>query len=512
MPAHCCCVGCNSRQQKGCETKFFRIPKDDMLRNKWIAALRRENWLPTDHTRICSKHFIKGCSSRDSGDPDFVPTIFSYTPVGKKNDYVLQAKVQWHQRLVERDYAKQKTIAAKALLSLRTFEESNVSGTSTQTDRCMCHTSTQTDIDVSLMQLILAINRQFKVQLDTLQKEKDVLLNDLAAHLHELNDVQCKNVELTKKLKAADDKNAILMKSFEQKSIEFKNMQDNDKKIKFYTGLPNSDTFLSLFEETCTHAKRHKTKLKHKDELLMTLIKLRRNLAMEDLAYRYDTTVSQVTKIFHRWLQALYIAVGGLVMWPESDEMELTEVFQNDSLRKVRCIIDCTEIFIERPSILKARAQTYFNYKRHNTVKVLVAISPTGAVIFLSPCWGGRVSDREITLKSGLLEKLLPGDTVLADRGFTMEEEFSFRGAKLMIPAFTKRRKQLSAKEVEESRFMSRARIHVERVIGRIKDFEILQGTLPLTLTKRPSCNTETTCDKILTVIGAIVNMNDPIL
>jgi hypothetical protein len=53
-------------------------------------------------------------------------------------------------------------------------------------------------------------------------------------------------------------------------------------------------------------------------------------------------------------------------MWPETDVMGLPEVFQNVQFRKVRCIIDCTEIFIERPSVLKARSQTYSNYKRHN--------------------------------------------------------------------------------------------------------------------------------------------------
>ena len=187
---------------------------------------------------------------------------------------------------------------------------------------------------------------------------------------------------------------------------------------------------------------------------------------MEDLAYRFDTSGSQVTKIFHRWLEALYVSMGGLIMWPETDYMELPEVFQNERFRKVRCVIDCTEIFVERPSALKVRAQTYSNYKRHNTVKVLVSVSPTGAVVFLSKCWGGRASDKQITLDSGFLEKLLPGDVVLADRGFQMDEEFAFVGAKLVVPAFTKGKSQLSAQEVEESRFMSRARVHVERVIG----------------------------------------------
>ena len=59
---------------------------------------------------------------------------------------------------------------------------------------------------------------------------------------------------------------------------------------------------------------------------------------------------------------------------------------------------------------------------------------------FLSKCWGGRVSDKEITDKSGFYDKLEYGDLVLADRGFLIQE-LAVRGASLAIPAFTKREK-----------------------------------------------------------------------
>ena len=42
---------------------------------------------------------------------------------------------------------------------------------------------------------------------------------------------------------------------------------------------------------------------------------------------------------------------------------------------KARCIIDCTEVFIERPLSFQARVQTYSQYKKHNTVKFLIAVS-----------------------------------------------------------------------------------------------------------------------------------------
>ena len=67
-------------------------------------------------------------------------------------------------------------------------------------------------------------------------------------------------------------------------------------------------------------------------------------------------------------------------------------------------------------------ACTWSNYKHHNTVKVLIGIVPQGVVTFVSEAWGGRVSDKNLTEHSGILDKLLPGDVVLADRGSTVSD------------------------------------------------------------------------------------------
>ena len=88
----------------------------------------------------------------------------------------------------------------------------------------------------------------------------------------------------------------------------------------------------------------------------------------------------------------------------------------------------------------------------HNTIKFLIAVTPCGAICFLSKCWGGRASDRCITKNSGLFDLLKPGDVVLPDRGFTISEDLSLHGAKLEIPAFKNGNKQLTLKEVEESK------------------------------------------------------------
>ena len=77
------------------------------------------------------------------------------------------------------------------------------------------------------------------------------------------------------------------------------------------------------------------------------------------------------------------------------------------------------------------------NYKKHNTVKVFIAVSPTGSICFISKGWGGRVSDKVITSKCGFMQKLCRGDAVMADRGFNIGDELAVMGAKLIIPAFS---------------------------------------------------------------------------
>ena len=135
---------------------------------------------------------------------------------------------------------------------------------------------------------------------------------------------------------------------------------------------------------------------------------------------------------------------------------------------KTTVIIDCFEIFIDKPRNLMARAQTFSNYKHHNTVKVLIGISPQGTTIpFVSEASGGRTSDKFLTENCGFLRNLVPGDLVLADRGFTIHEEVMFYHANLNIPALTEGKSQLDTVEIEKkTRNLANVRIHVERVTG----------------------------------------------
>ena len=117
---------------------------------------------------------------------------------------------------------------------------------------------------------------------------------------------------------------------------------------------------------------------------------------------------------------------------------------------------------IETPS-----SQTWSEYKHHNTWKALVGISPAGCITFVSKLWSGRVSDKELTIRSGVLNLLEDGDNIMADRSFDMGDVLP-PGITLNIPPFKGTRSQLSSQETEETARIASQRIHVERASGRV--------------------------------------------
>ena len=119
----------------------------------------------------------------------------------------------------------------------------------------------------------------------------------------------------------------------------------------------------------------------------------------------------------------LYSSLSFLIRWPEQGELVKTMPMEFcKHCRSYVVIINCFEVFIKRPTSLSARAQTWSNYEHHNTAKFLIGITPQGSVTYISQGWGGRTTDVFITENCGLLSKLLPGDMILAYRGFTIED------------------------------------------------------------------------------------------
>ena len=216
--------------------------------------------------------------------------------------------------------------------------------------------------------------------------------------------------------------------------------------------------------------------------MLAVLMKLKLGLLNKDLAVRFEISTSRMSKIFRSLVLLFATNMTNLIVWTDHGTIRrhLPRCFKKN-FKDCVCIIDCSEIFIERPKNLTARLQTWSNYRHNNASNYLVGITPAGAISFLSLGWNRRVSDKQVTKESSFFNKVSMGDCILAHWRFNTKEELSALRATVKISSFTKGKKQLSGGEVDTPRQLSSVRIHVERVIGRIKKFRLLQTTLPLT-------------------------------
>ena len=265
---------------------------------------------------------------------------------------------------------------------------------------------------------------------------------------------------------------------------EEEDLKNDSKLLHFYTGLTSYVVLMATFKlVSVVIPETSSTKLIKFQSFILTLMKLRLSLSNYDLGFQFGVSECTVSQMFSKLIEAMDIQMSFLTTWPERECIRKTMPFcfrQSYGL-KVTFVIYCFELFIEKPSDLLAKACTWSQYKHYNTAKYLISITPQGVINFISNGWGGRASDKYIVENSGYPRHLLPGDLILADRGFDIADSVALFGATLDIPAFTKGKDQLSAEEVESTRKLANVRIHVERIIGTVwQRFQILSATAVL--------------------------------
>ena len=218
-------------------------------------------------------------------------------------------------------------------------------------------------------------------------------------------------------------------------------LKSNEKVLRFYTGFSSFVVLMALFNlVSAAIPEGGAAKLTKFDYFILTLMKLRLNASNYDLAFRFGVSESTVSRVFTKWIEAMDIRLSFLITWPDRESIRKTMPFcfrPHYGLR-VTSIIDCFEIFIEKPSDLLAKSCTWSQYKHYNTAKYLISITPQGVISFISNGWGGRVSDKYIVEHSGYLSNLLLGDVILADRGIDVADSVAMLGVTLDTPAFTR--------------------------------------------------------------------------
>lgn len=468
---HCCCVpGCSTRSDRESQLSFFTLPlTNKVLLKRWVHVIRRTNLPLNRHTRICSRHFVNAEGRRLF--PEEVPSLLLPGPS-------LASSVSRRKPPKDRtSYNPQEDLECsedEASYSAADYESSE---SEEETDKSL---STQTDLAMEEMDTLVSLR----------------------------------------------DRVAVLEDRLEKAQFRLCNITDDDSKVTFYTGFPSFSTLNAFFiflgpavhnlkysktqEQIDTVSGIEKKRLRPRalppiEELFMTLIRLRLGLLEQDLAYRFNMSQSTVSRIVCTWINFQYLKLKELPLWPPREIIRSNMPAQfKSAYPNTRVVLDATEVYIEQPHLPELQQMTFSNYKNHNTFKGLVGISPDGVVTFVSPLFSGSISDKSLTRKSGVLDLLEEGDSVMADRGFDIEEDLLLIGVKLNIPPFLRGKSQLSEEELVQTRRIASLRIHVERAMERIKNFHIFDKCIPVSLTD--------IADRIFIVCCVLTNFQQPLV
>ncbi|XP_037504984.2 uncharacterized protein LOC119381035 [Rhipicephalus sanguineus] len=476
-------------------------------------------WTPTANSRVCSEHFISGEPSRFPDHPDNVPSVFKHKPASRR-DAVGRFERSINRRNTKPAIAQNsQTSRSNPSMVPAVAEDSSQcsNGSPGLEPEAACqlihydsgeHEHIQaSEVPVHrTTPLESGASKHDECQPDQMSSLRIAELEALLAKAEE------RNLALQRDLKAAQQHtDAWRMSYYELKetTLSLSNLK-TEKDMLYYTGLPSRQVFnnlLYLIVHQNQPLKKHEEIKTHntEEQLFMVLVRLRTGMPTKEISRNFSIPMSTFRRLFSAWILMLEKLLTDVTGFPSLSHIQFNISHHFRRYPNTRIILDTTEIRIQKPSGVHAQRQTFSSYKHANTMKCLVGATPDCFVNFVSALYGGGTSDRKIVQQSGVLDLLEPGDGVMVDKGFKVEDLLP-HGVSLYMPPFRIAGKaQMSAKDVEETRHIAIARVHIERVIRRINEFHILDKPFPINMLNLADA-VFTTCAYLSNFRGPLIN------
>ncbi|KAM4665226.1 uncharacterized protein O3C94_013112 [Discoglossus pictus] len=411
---HCCVPFCNSDSRYNVDKKisFHRIPAfhvEPQRHKDWLNSIRREpgpTFKISNCTRVCSKHFL--------------PTDFVQTFTGKRNlkPSSVPCIFQWSNN----DQMEQPSPPKR---NLSTGKNTLQPILPMQLQPQKVHLPFPSELTASILDHCYDLPP--KTDSEMLQAAREEI-----ARLQQQN--------------AALKRNIFFLERF----------SNDSSLIQFYTGFKDYVTLKEVFssltpteanitkwrqcqQEADSHVNKDSSVeeeyLSLIDQLFLFLCKVRQGFSDQDLAVRFNISQSRVIRITITWANYLYLVLGEVPLWRsrETAKQDVPDCFKA-SYPQARVILHCAEVKVQIHNNQTVTSQLYTYYHNQTTYKGLLGIAPHGAVIFISPLYSGNASKREIAKSSGILELLEPGDLLISDKDFLIQDLVESAGAFLVIP------------------------------------------------------------------------------
>lgn len=284
-------------------------------------------------------------------------------------------------------------------------------------------------------------------------------------------------------------------------------LMSSDSKLFSSTGLYSVEylnILTSFFDEVAPENPKKKFLLSTRDRILLSMMKIKLALSFSTLAVFFDISIQNACNYFYDSVRVLAKLLTCLVEWPSKEDILKSMPVCFSQFKNTRVVLDCFELFVEKPKCVRCRVRLYSQYKKGYTLKLLLGCAPSGLISYVSKTFGGRASDKFITSQSGLYDLCEYSDGVMVDKGFAIEDECLRHCLTMIRPPFLKKRAKFTRAEAVQCAKIARARVHVERTIQRIREYHLLKNKLPWRLVPY--------FDDVVLIVCALVNLGAPIL
>lgn len=216
------------------------------------------------------------------------------------------------------------------------------------------------------------------------------------------------------------------IQSYQRERLTLSKLKQNQEMLYYYVGFKDLDLIDSMvgkLSEYFSLREKINEELMIEDQLVMTLMKLRRNYSMHDLAFRFRVSLSEADCIVYNTILALHHIYYDSDLkerpFPPLNSMWSHLPEQFNSFPNCRVVLECVRIGCEDPdysSETDILTSTKFDPKVY--VKGFMGISPTKNVLFASGVYEDSTNNSDIFKESGILTKLESGDLIMADKSF----------------------------------------------------------------------------------------------
>ncbi|KAM4741348.1 uncharacterized protein FYW61_002859 [Anableps anableps] len=468
MP-HCVAFGCNfkTKKKRNSDVSLHRFPQEKQIRAQWEKAIGRTQLPKNPH--LCSQHFNKedfesfvraklmkeltGGRYPRKLKPNAVPTIFPH-------------KVPEHSRAVsERPRAK------------RLRQEK------------LDPTPDEEDVNSGLCDTVLP----------AVQEQSSLLKDHNYCFVLEPSALDTSVPAAEDQSKYVKNLSKEIWELLSQQEFGLQRFAGSDEDIRFYTRFPSYKHLMAFWfliepwshkmvrmsrakkaakrdEDMISPPSSKRQQLQPVDEFFLFLVFLSVGLKERDLAVRFNIHQSTVSHIIAMWTSFLFTALGSQCIWLTRQEVQayLPEEFKD--FPDTQVILYCAELTCQIPSSSLPQSDMSPSYNSSSTMRALVGIAPHGAVTFISDLYGGSFSSKELFKLSGIAEKLTEDMAVMVDQGFPIRDCCK---CKVYSPSFLSKQKE-PGDQVTKTQAKERLKVHVEQVIGRIKQNKLFHGIISL--------------------------------